>query len=164
MEAYTRNGRKMLHNHCRTIKEALETAHPGDTIELGDGHYWVNEDLTVEFPIKIVGDEHNPSNVTVELSGTLRWQGRRGWCEGITFRRPKIAGGKPFTSEMLRLENGGRCDVFQSVFDNEGSSGSAVTVTGDSKSYWKNVVVKSQAEGISFGDGGLLELIKCRVE
>jgi hypothetical protein len=36
------------------------------TIELGDGHYWINEpNLVIDFPLRIIGDEKNPSHVVI---------------------------------------------------------------------------------------------------
>jgi hypothetical protein len=143
MGAYTADGRKLEPNHYRTISEAVSVSLPGDTIELGDGHYWVNEDLAVDIPLRLTGDENNPSNVIIEMSGTLTWRGKGGWCEGVTFRRPKISSAEPTNRELLRIEKGGRLDVVHSVFNNEGCRGSVVTVTeSGSKGRWENVIVK----------------------
>lgn len=143
MGAYTTDDRKMEYNHYRTISEAVSVALPGDTIELGDGHYWANEDIVVSVPLRFVGDEHSPSNVIIEMSGTLRWQSQGGWIEGITFRRPKISSGEPVSRELLRIEKGSRLDVVQSVFNNEGCGGRVVTaVEPSAKRLWKGVVVK----------------------
>jgi hypothetical protein len=143
MGAYTTDDRKMEYNHYRTLGEAVVAALPGDTIELGDGHYWVNEDLLVDKPLRFVGDEHYPSNVILEMSGTLVWQCKGGWIEGVTFRRPKMSSSEPTSQELLRIENGARLDVTQSVFNNEGSHGSAIRVTeSGTKGRWNKVVVK----------------------
>jgi hypothetical protein len=147
MGAYTTEDRKMEPNHYRTISEAISLSLPGDTIELGDGHYWVNEDLSVDIPIRLIGDENNPSNVIIEMSGTLKWRAKGGWFEGVTFRRPKISSGAPTTSELLLIEKEGRLDVVHSVFNNESCRGSVITVTeSGSKGHWENVIVKSGDE------------------
>jgi superfamily II DNA/RNA helicase len=148
MGAYTTEDRKMEPNHYRTISEAISFSLPGDTIELGDGHYWLNEDLSVDIPLRLIGDESNPSNVIIEMSGTLKWRAKGGWFEGVTFRRPKISSGEPTTSELLLIEKEGRLDVVHSVFNNESCRGSVITVTeSGSKGRWENVIVKSGGNG-----------------
>jgi hypothetical protein len=53
-----------------SIEDAISAAHPGDTIELGNGHYWV-KDLSIDFPLRFVGDENELSHVVIELSGSI---------------------------------------------------------------------------------------------
>jgi hypothetical protein len=126
MGAYTRDESKMHSNHFRTIKDALLRSLPGDTIELGDGHYWINEDVIIDHPICFVGDEEDPSNVVVEMSGKICWRARGGRCEGITFRRPLIASTALMEPEyLLRVEHDAKLDVIQSVFDASGRSATA---------------------------------------
>jgi len=75
-------------------------------IELGDGHYWINEpEIEVNFPLRIIGDEKDPSHVVIELSGTISWKGSVGFMEGITFRRPRISDDTA-GREMLRIDSG----------------------------------------------------------
>ena len=132
MGAYTRDDNKMERNHYRTLQDALQVAKAGDTIELADGHYWVTEDMIVSIPIRLIGDEHNPSHVVVEMSGSvLDWRARGGWMEGVTFRRPKLnAVGETMTKNLLTVCDEGRVDAYQCSFDNEGSQGKAIVVTG----------------------------------
>merc|ERR1712066_516193 len=60
----TMDRKKMECNHYRNIPEALSCCLPGDTIELGDGHYWINEEeLVINFPLRIIGDEKDSSHV-----------------------------------------------------------------------------------------------------
>lgn len=133
MGAYTRDDKKIDYNHFRTLHDAVCAAKAGDTIELGDGHYWVTEDISVNFPIRIVGDEHNPSHVIVEMSGSaLDWRAPGGWIEGVTFRRPKLnASGDAVTRSLLSIQNG-RLKLFQCAFDNKGSEGKAIIISGSS--------------------------------
>mmetsp|Transcript_2774 Transcript_2774/g.5185 ORF Transcript_2774/g.5185 Transcript_2774/m.5185 type:complete len:2007 (-) Transcript_2774:2717-8737(-) len=116
MGALTMDRQKMPPNHYRTITEALEQSLPGDTIELGDGHYWVNEpELVVTIPIRIIGDEKDPSHVVIEISGTIIWKGSAGFIEGITFRRPRIgeSGGE---MDIFSIERGSKVSIVRSVF------------------------------------------------
>jgi len=46
-------------------------------IELGDGHYWLNDPkICVKHPIRIIGDEKDPSHVVVEFSGNIEWKAK----------------------------------------------------------------------------------------
>lgn len=166
MGALAREESRREYNHFSTIAEALSIALPGDTIELADGHYWVNEPgLSIDKPIRIVGDENNAANVVLEMSGSLRWAAKGGWIEGVTFRRPKISSGTPPSVEMLRVEGDGKVDIINSVFDNEGSTGAVTTVAGTgTKGRWYNVSLRGGGrEGVAVDVDGSLELVKCSV-
>ena len=158
--------RQLDHNHYRTVDEALSAAQPGDTIELGDGHYWVNDPgLDVRFPLKFVGDESNPSHVIIELSGTIRWYAKGGFLEGITFRRPKISGSKrPQTAELLTVCEGGKLDMVHSVLDNTGSSGNVVALDR-AICRWEDTTVKGSGDGsgIVVANNSSFELISVSV-
>ena len=159
MGAYTRDERKIEQNHFRTLHDALKLAKAGDTIELGDGHYWVTEDMDVRVPIRIVGDEHNPGHVVVEMSGcVIEWRASGGWIEGVTFRRPKLnASGQPVSKSLFNIANG-RLNTFQCVFDNEGSEGKAVVVSGESgRAKMKGATLKG---GTMVVDGASLEALQ----
>jgi hypothetical protein len=135
------------YNHFAEISDALRVALPGDTIELSDGHYYVNDPvLLVEKPIKLVGDENNPANVVVEMSGSVQWSANGGWIEGITFRRPKILSGAVPSFPMVEIIRDGKIDVIQSVFDNAGSTGNAVVLSGSGN--------KGKWDGVSIRNGG----------
>ena len=75
-------------NHFGSIEAALEVAQAGDTIELGDGHYsWGSKSSSTVLKegVRLVGDEDNPSNVIVQLSGRLVIDSKcRVYMEGIT--------------------------------------------------------------------------------
>lgn len=132
--------------------------------ELADGHYWQNSDLIINFPVRFVGDEHDPTNVVVELSGTIIWNAPGGFCEGITFRRPKLSSEEKSVKALLRIENLGKLHIFQSVFDNEGGSGSAVQASGEGfKGRWNQVTVRNGHDGIVLQDEATLELTNCVV-
>jgi hypothetical protein len=182
MGAYTRDDAKMEPNHYRNLADAIADSLPGDTIgkksmfltricfhfslsktdpfavELGDGHYWANKDLVVKYPVRLVGDEHNPSNVVVEMGCTLVWKARGGFCEGVTFRRPKLSSGDSSTLVMLRLETGSRLDVVEAVLDNDGTEGDVV-VARDARGSWRNVSIRGGTRGISFEAGATIDLV-----
>lgn len=136
MGAATRS--KMDHNHYRSIADALAEAQPGDTIEFSDGHYWVNEDLSIQFPVRLVGDEYHPANVIIEMNNgsCLEWKGKGGWMEGITLRRPQIASSKIITEPLIRMHSDSRLHMFACTIDNEGSSHD-VAVSVLEKASWK---------------------------
>lgn len=133
-----------LPNHYGTIADAMQVAHPGDMIELGDGHYWVNDPgLDIKFPLKIVGDEHNPAHVVIELSGSVRWNAKGGFLEGVTFRRPKIA--TTSQAEVL-VVGGGKLDMVHCVLDNEGSNSDVVSMR-NGKGHWFDIVMRGSGKG-----------------
>ena len=77
--------------------------------ELGDGHYFINDPgLMINKPIKFVGDEHDPSQVVLELSGDINWNASGGWIEGITVRRSSITTRMTQNNEILRIGLGVR--------------------------------------------------------
>jgi hypothetical protein len=145
MGALTRDSSRRDYNHFGSIEEALLAALPGDTIELSDGHYWVKDKgLVFDKPLKLIGDEHNPSNVIIEMSGSVKWTGHGGFIEGVTFRRPKITSGEIPSFPMFQIEGKGRVDVVHSVLDNEGSIGSVVVATGSGrKGDWNHVTIRN---------------------
>ena len=140
--------------YFRTISDAIATAVPGDTIELGDGHYWINDPgISVDFPLRIVGDENDPSHVVLELRGSIIWKGHAGWIEGVTIRRPKMASEKSIGKEILRVEGKGKIDMAFCVFDNEGGTGNVTKLSGQgSKGKWHDILIKNA----SVGKSGLL--------
>lgn len=148
---------KRHYNHFANIEDALVTALPGDTIELGDGHYWVNgPGIVIDKPLRFVGDENNPANVVIEMSGSVKWTAKGGWIEGITFRRPKMSSGKdlPYFS-MLELRDSGKIDMIHSVFDNDGSTGPVGRISGSgNKGSWSNVVFRNGGSVGLHIDGG----------
>ena len=93
------------------------------------------------FPLRFIGDEHDPSHVIIELSGTVQWSAKGGWMEGITFRRPRMAADQ--TGAIIRLHGGGRIDMGVCVLDNEGSQGPVAIVTGEkSGGTWSSTEIK----------------------
>ena len=72
-----------------SLSEALGVAVVGDVIELGIGHHWESNGLVVKQGIMIEGDENACDKVVLELSGTLKWEGRGGGIVGVTIRRPR---------------------------------------------------------------------------
>jgi len=70
----------------------------------------------VNVPLRIIGDEKDPSHVVIELSGRVNWKGSSGFMEGITFRRPRI---NDDTDEkaMLQLESGSKLSMAHVVLE-----------------------------------------------
>ena len=100
----------------------------------------------VDKPIKFVGDEHEPAHVIIELSGEIILKSSGGWMEGITIRRPRIATHTP-RSEILRIESGGRLDMFHCVFDNRGSIANCVSVGSNAGGRWENTSIHADLNG-----------------
>lgn len=115
-------------------------------------------------PLRIIGDEHDPSHVIVELSGVVQWSGKGGWMEGVTFRRPRMATDQ--NREILRLHDGGRVDMGVCVLDNEGSQGPVAVVTGaKSRGEWFSTDIKGSEAGAGamIESGGTLNLQNVRI-
>jgi hypothetical protein len=119
----------------------------------------------VDKPLKFVGDENNRTNVVVELSGSIRWTGKGGWIEGITFRRTKIAGELVPSGPMLYMDGRGKINVIQSVFDNEPSTGAVLVLSGSgSKGDWDGVTIRNGGSaGILMNGQIQLKLQNCMV-
>ena len=116
MGALAMDRNKMERYHYRTISEALVEALPGDTIELGDGHYWINDpEVHVDVPLRIIGDEKDPNHVVVELSGTVIWKAIGGLIEGVTFRRPKISSTDLNEKSLMKLVPPGKHELVSSL-------------------------------------------------
>jgi len=151
---------RLEHNHYRTLYDAMDIALPGDTIELSDGHYWLNHGLFVNKSIRIVGDEQNPGNVVFELSGTISWEAHRGLIEGVTVRRPRI-NSKSISSNndsekgiILDVNESCKLDLSQCVLNNESGNGSVVKLRNKSKIEWKEVMISgAQGHGIDMVGG-----------
>ena len=187
--ALVMDANKLGRNHFRTIADANRAALPGDSIgkfsfccssvisagfiltknftlcafhqELGDGHYFINDPgLVINKPIKFVGDENEPAHVVLEMSGEIVWKSSGGWMEGVTIRRPRISTGVTPNTEILRIEAGGRLDMFHCVFDNRGSIGNCVSVSGGAGVRWE----KASINGGSRGKSGLLIEQNAKVE
>ncbi len=122
--------------------------------------------LVIDKPIKLVGDENNPANVVIEMSGSIQWTARGGWIEGITFRRPKIAGGELPTLPILEVKDNGKIDMIENSFDNDGSTGSVVVLSGSgNKGKWTGVTIRNGGSaGIELDGEMQLNLINCTVQ
>lgn len=105
----------------------------------------------------MIGDEHNPANVTIEMGGTFVWKAKGGFCEGVTFRRPKIGSGNSTKRALLRLEDGSRLDMLESVLDNEGGN-DHVVVASNCTGVWKNVILRNGDTGVVLKDSSALQL------
>ena len=135
--------------------------------ELGDGHYFINDPgLVVDKPVKLVGDENEPSHVILELSGKIVWKSPAGWIEGVTIRRPRIAIESTPNNDMLRVESGGRLDMFHCLFDNHGSVGNCISVDSHAGGQWEKVRITGGADGHSglfVKKDAKLELVDCNI-
>jgi parallel beta-helix repeat protein len=138
----------MMFPNCLCLQKIAQFAFPSYS-ELSDGHYYVSEPgLIVDKPLKFVGDENNRSNVVVEMSGSIRWSGKGGWIEGITFRRPKMTGGLVPANALLHMEDRGKIDVIQSIFDNEPSTAAVLVLSGNgNKGLWDGVTIRHGGTG-----------------
>ncbi|KAG7368541.1 hypothetical protein IV203_031284 [Nitzschia inconspicua] len=164
MGALAQESNRRDHNHFLSISDAVDVALPGDTIELSDGHYYINEPgLIVDKPLKLVGDENNPANVVIELSGSIQWSGTGGWIEGITFRRPKIVSGITPTLPMLEMKDKSKINMIHSVFDNEPSLGCVVALSGTgNKGDLNGIIIRNGgSDGIQMNGQIHLKLTNC---
>lgn len=98
--------------------------------------------MDIDIPLKFVGDEHDPSHVVIELSGTVRWKAKGGFLEGITFRRPRISGKADCSGPILSMEHGACLDMVHCVFNNEGGWGGDVATISGGKGQWLDVHIK----------------------
>jgi F-box-like len=180
--AYTREAHKIDPNHYRTIADAMLDALPGDTIgasflltvccaldlfvrithicfirkktEFADGHFFHNTDLLVDVPLRFIGDEHNPANVVVEMSGTIQWKASGGYIEGMLWRRPAMQA-ETSLRPMLSLIGINReaetaaVKLIHSVLDNNGTDGAVVTVSASSVFRGVESVIQNGAVGVS---------------
>jgi hypothetical protein len=153
MGALSMDKSRLDSNHYVTIQDALDDALPGDTIELGDGHYWVKSPgLHIKHPIKFLGDENDPSHVVIELSGSIQWTGKGGWVEGVTVRRTKNNSGndEKLALDMFTVADEGHFNMAHCVFDNSAGSGGHTARLSTATSYkecaWKSVTFKGAAE------------------
>lgn len=167
MGALARDPSRMEPNHYATIAEALAVALPGDSIELADGHFCVSDPgMIVDKRLKLIGDEENPSNVVIEMSGSIQWTASGGWIEGVTFRRPKLASGSRPTLPIISVVGAGKVDIVHSVFDNDGSTGPVSSLCGPAgtkKGTWKDVVIRNGGSAGIDLDGTSLELIESTI-
>ena len=132
-------------------------------LEFADGHYWQNTDLIVAIPLKFVGDENNPSNVTIEMGGSLKWRASGGCIEGVTFRRPKLSSDKVLDRPVLLVEENATLGLTNSVLDNEGSLGNVAILIGPgNKGSWISVLIQHGDTGMSLKNGAYVELDQVR--
>jgi hypothetical protein len=132
--------------------------------ELGDGHYWINDPgLVIDFPLRFLGDEDDPSHVVLELSGEIIWKAKGGWMEGIMIRRPKLVTGIAPSYQVMRIEQGGKLDVWHCIFDNRGSIGNCVSVSGiGAGGTWERLSINGASEefsGLLVGQNASLHLL-----
>lgn len=94
------------------------------------------------------------------MTGSVEWSGKGGWIEGITFRRPKMSSGLLPSVPMLAMRHEGKLDIVHSIFDNEGSTGPVVAVSGTgNKGRWHDVVFRNGGtNGLSLDGGVQVEL------
>lgn len=137
-------------------------------VELGDGHYFVNDPgLIVNSLVRIIGDENEPAHVILEMSGEIVWKARGGWIEGVTIRRPRIATGGTPSSQIMRID-GGRLNMYNCVFDNRGNIGNCISASGSkSGGSWEKASIKGGSQdksGLFVENGAYIQLIDVSVE
>jgi hypothetical protein len=115
--------------------------------------------MVVDKPLKLIGDENNPSNVILEMSGTIIWRSNGGFIEGLTFRRPQISSDKVLEHDLLLVETDGKLKLNNIVLDNEGSYGNVVSIHGPGyKGHWEYVSMQNGIIGIALKQGAIIEL------
>jgi hypothetical protein len=126
----------------------------------------------VTFPLRFIGDEHNPANVVVEMSGTIQWSAPGGYFEGMMWRRPAMQAETTDTDSsvlpMLSIGGGDDGDavvagvkLMHSVLDNNGTNGAVVTVGASSMLCGMESVIQNGAVGVSVvGPAARLDLTK----
>jgi hypothetical protein len=134
--------------------------------EFADGHFFHNTDLLVDVPLRFIGDEHNPANVVVEMSGTTQWKAPGGYIEGMLWRRPAMQA-ETSLRPMLSLIGSNReaetaaVKIVHSVLDNNGTDGAVVTVAASSVFRGVDSVIQNGAVGVSVvGRAARLDLTK----
>lgn len=65
-----------------------------------------DQNIVVDYPLRIIGDEKDPSHVVVEVSGTIQWKAPSGFIEGVTFRKPRINSRLDDIPNMLEVSGG----------------------------------------------------------
>lgn len=100
-----------------------------------------------------------------------------------------MSSGLPLAAAMLEVQGGGKLDVIQSIFDNDGSTGPVVVMSGTgNKGQWQGVAIRhggstgislegdvhmeltdciikgNRGDGISTSNGARFNLTNCRVE
>jgi hypothetical protein len=80
----------LCHNDFASLRAALDSALPGETIVLTFGHHW-EKDIDVRVPVRVVSERDDPSKCVLELSGqvTVHPESRNMLISGVTLRRPK---------------------------------------------------------------------------
>ena len=59
-------------------------------LELGDGDYWVNDDIVdINFPLKIIGDENHLSLVVIDHDTKINWKVKGGWIKSTIIKGQK---------------------------------------------------------------------------
>lgn len=93
------------------------------SLELGDGHFWMNDsELEISLPVKLVGDEDDPSNVVIELNGTIMWSSPFGCFEGVTIRRPKInveSSGRLHSRPLIKIAADAKLNLYNCLIESD---------------------------------------------
>ena len=119
-------------------------------IELADGHYWLNDqNIVVDYPLRIIGDEKDPSHVVVEVSGCIQWKASSGYIEGVTFRKPRINSSRVDDVPNIFEVSGGLTFSQSAVIGNFGrkgtqfrakcSDGNGIVMKGNSRLFMTKV-------------------------
>lgn len=144
-----------------SLRSAVETALPGETLVLGPGHYWEDgADLVIEANIRLIGDSRMPDRVTVELGGALCWRANRGTLAGLTLRRPRAC---TETTSALVIQRG-FVACHRIVIDNFGCGGAAVVVQGGACVHLdRTTVLNATASAVFLQPGARATLSRCNL-
>jgi len=66
-----------------------------------------------------VGDEDDPSNVVIEVNGTITWSSPFGRMEGVTLRRPKISSEAAYDKPLIKISAMAKLDFFKCVVESD---------------------------------------------
>jgi hypothetical protein len=72
-------------------------------------------ELVINCPLRIIGDEKDPSHVVIEVSGSIDWNSPSGYIEGITLRRPRISSGGQDVPDVMNILSGAKLTMAQCI-------------------------------------------------
>ena len=73
--------------------------------------------VEINFPLRIIGDEKDPSHVVIEVSGSIYWNSSCGYIEGVTLRRPRISSSSHEVLDVLNVAENGQVTLNQCVIE-----------------------------------------------
>ena len=128
-------------------------------------------ELVVHCPLRIIGDEKDPSHVVIEVSGSIIWDCRSGYIEGITLRRPRIAssgnsgsGSQGGLSDVLQIGIGGKVIMAQCAIEGNVGGGNKEVLSNNNSSCLNGngIVVKDNGHLIMIEVSCIVRIGTCR--